>query len=718
MKKSLFSILALTSITLLAGCSNVLPTTSSSVSSTSSSTSSISSSSTSSSILTSTSTSTPSSSSSTSSLPDGNTITIAKAIEIGLKAGEDPTTERYLIKATIVSIDNPTYGQMTLKDDTGTISVYGTYDADGNLRYSELENKPYAGDIVIVSVTLHSFNGTAEIKNARLISFEHVDPVIDPSEYEEMKISAVREVELEHLVKTTGVVARITYATGLIPNGFYIVDETGSIYVYDSQIAARVSIGNTVTIAGKKDSWILEGEKSNAEKFGYKGSCQISSATLIENDEGNTDFDKSWISEITVKELVNTPVTENISNKIFKTYAQVKKVDGKGFVNYYINDLDGKTGSYSYTQASGSDYKWLNEFDGKICTVYLTAINAKSTTTACYWRFVPIQVVDEGYTFDQAKAQEFAYEYYVKDIFKDTYTGDPLLNVPTSISNDLIDLSKVSISYKSNDENVINFAEEDGQTVMHAKNNGTAEITVTLNNEGYTPVEKKITIKVDAPKVISALTVDEAFNSPVDAENKITVRGIAGPSLINQSGFYLVDDTGIIAVTMDAEVLNTISFGNEVIIEGYRVQKISKENTTVQSCIQSATIVANLYGRHDYSTASFDKSKTFADLLKITTETNVTNKAFVVTGVIKFVETKFYSNAYLTINGAADKDVSALFYCSNANSQYKMLKEYDGQEVTVEVALCDWNNKGYRLCLLSITGQDGVQKINTYNYND
>lgn len=67
-----------------------------------------------------------------------------------------------------------------------------------------------------------------------------------------MKISAVREVELEHLVKTTGVVARITYATGLIPNGFYIVDETGSIYVYDSQIAARVSIGNTVTIAGKK----------------------------------------------------------------------------------------------------------------------------------------------------------------------------------------------------------------------------------------------------------------------------------------------------------------------------------------------------------------------------------------------------------------------------------------------------------------------------------
>ena len=164
MKKSLFSILALTSITLLAGCSNVLPTTSSSVSSTSSSTSSISSSSTSSSILTSTSTSTPSSSSSTSSLPDGNTITIAKAIEIGLKAGEDPTTERYLIKATIVSIDNPTYGQMTLKDDTGTISVYGTYDADGNLRYSELENKPYAGDIVIVSVTLHSFNGTAEKK--------------------------------------------------------------------------------------------------------------------------------------------------------------------------------------------------------------------------------------------------------------------------------------------------------------------------------------------------------------------------------------------------------------------------------------------------------------------------------------------------------------------------------------------------------------------------
>ena len=54
--------------------------------------------------------------------------TVAELLALGakLKDGE-VTTVRAKVKATIVSIDKPDYGQMTIQDETGTISVYGSY---------------------------------------------------------------------------------------------------------------------------------------------------------------------------------------------------------------------------------------------------------------------------------------------------------------------------------------------------------------------------------------------------------------------------------------------------------------------------------------------------------------------------------------------------------------------------------------------------------------
>ena len=63
-----------------------------------------------------------------------DTITIAEALELCGEPG-NLTTERYYIRATIISVDNPQYGQMTIGDETGTIMVYGTYSADGEINY-------------------------------------------------------------------------------------------------------------------------------------------------------------------------------------------------------------------------------------------------------------------------------------------------------------------------------------------------------------------------------------------------------------------------------------------------------------------------------------------------------------------------------------------------------------------------------------------------------
>ena len=161
-----------------------------------------------------------------------------------------------MITATVESIDNPTYGQMTISDSTGSISVYGSYSADGETRYGDMDadQKPYAGDTVVLSCILQNFNGNKEVKSAWILSYN--EPDIDENDYQTMTVRQARSAQKGTLVRLTGVVAQITYANGQIPSGFYLVDGTDSIYVYDSQIAPRVAVGNQVTVLGAKTYWI------------------------------------------------------------------------------------------------------------------------------------------------------------------------------------------------------------------------------------------------------------------------------------------------------------------------------------------------------------------------------------------------------------------------------------------------------------------------------
>jgi hypothetical protein len=126
---------------------------------------------------------------------------------------------------------------------------------------------------------------------------------------------------------------------------------------------------------------------------------------------------------------VETPVTEDVTTIVYEVTALVKEVPGNGFTNYYFYDLDGETGAYTYTQCNGGDFDWVRAYDGKICTVYLTALNAKSSGTACFFRLLPIEIIDEGFTFDVEDAAQFAVEYYGVGQFEASYGADPELEL-------------------------------------------------------------------------------------------------------------------------------------------------------------------------------------------------------------------------------------------------------------------------------------------------
>lgn len=256
-----------------------------------------------------------------------NPFNIAEAVE---KCAANDAETRYYVKGKIKKISNVQYGQMILEDETGTLEVYGSYGADGEKRYSELLDKPQVGDTVLMYATLVTFNSKPEIKSGWIISFEKGKNEFDPSKYEEVSVNDARLKADDSLVKVSGTVAKITYASGMKPNGIYLVDNTNSIYVYDSNgsITSEVNVGNNITLYGKKTHYILEKEQTAAAKYGYKGCNQLVDCRLEKNDNKTNIVNYDWVKSSTVKDVMNTPVSEDISTTIYKVNALIKKAQG------------------------------------------------------------------------------------------------------------------------------------------------------------------------------------------------------------------------------------------------------------------------------------------------------------------------------------------------------------------------------------------------------
>jgi hypothetical protein len=94
------------------------------------------------------------------------TITEALNIGAGLSAGES-TEDGYFISGTVTEISNATYGNLTITDDSGnTLLIYGTYSADGTVRYQDFAKQLKVGDRVVYYGAIFRYvnsSGTSDI---------------------------------------------------------------------------------------------------------------------------------------------------------------------------------------------------------------------------------------------------------------------------------------------------------------------------------------------------------------------------------------------------------------------------------------------------------------------------------------------------------------------------------------------------------------------------
>ena len=99
-------------------------------------------------------------------------ITIKEALVYGATFAHNTYSENsYYVEAKIDNVYNTQYGNMYLIDEEGNkLCIYGTYSADGTVRYDGMEVKPVAGDTVKIYGKIGTYNGTVQFKNAWIVA--------------------------------------------------------------------------------------------------------------------------------------------------------------------------------------------------------------------------------------------------------------------------------------------------------------------------------------------------------------------------------------------------------------------------------------------------------------------------------------------------------------------------------------------------------------------
>ena len=390
--------------------------------------------------------------------------------------------------------------------------------------------------------------------------------------------------------------------------------------------------------------------------------------------------------------------------------------EGTGFTNYYFFDIDGETGSYTYTQCSGGDFAWVDEFDGKICTVYLCLMNAKSSATACNFRLFPVKIIDENYTFNTDNAGEYAVKYHALDNFQSEYNANPQTLLPTNVSSELLGFEGASLTYTSDNESVAYFEVTSDGAIFNLGEYGRANITVTGEYNGITYSQ---TFAVTYAQAVSYeyITVAEAILvEPNTDDSEIIVKGIVGPSVVNKNGFYFFGEDGSVITVLVAstDYFADLNIGNEVILKGTRERYVKNDSSAFagQTCIVNAEILVNYYGNHAYSTEKFVES-TGKEFYALDANTDYSTTVFVIKAKVELISTNYYTSMKLI----AEDGTEIGLYMSGAG-QYSFLNDYNGQILEFEVAACNWNDKTYwRGCVLAVRLPDGTKVLNTLNFD-
>ena len=319
---------------------------------------------------------------------------VKEIIDIALGQEHNVYTEsKYLVAGIITEVYNTQYGNMKITDEFGNIlTIYGTYSADGDLRYDKLENKPVAGDYVVVLGIVGQYNGTPQVKNGWIQSYTTPTSVADA-----IATGAAQEHNTytadKYIVK--GVITEV-YNTQY--GNMKITDEAGNILTiygtysadgstrYDKMTAQPVA-GDTVTIYGIlgqyngtaqiKNGWIVANEVAAPETPEETTPEETTPSTPEETTPEATNPETPAENTLTVAEAIALGASKEhntyTSEKYYVT-GVITEVYNTQYGNMKIKDEAGNIltiyGTYSADGATRYDALTVKPVAGDTVTVY------------------------------------------------------------------------------------------------------------------------------------------------------------------------------------------------------------------------------------------------------------------------------------------------------------------------------------------------------------
>ena len=207
----------------------------------------------------------------------GSVLTIEQAITLGQAFAHNTyTTDKYYVTGIITNIYQTTYGNMYIADVNGNeLTIYGTYSADGEIRYDAMATKPKVGDIITIYGIVGQYGGTSQIKNGWVDDFYTCEHTL----VETKKVDAtctnsgsiIKTCSTCELYSVTEKIAALGHTTenGTCERcGEEITNAPAEPTVYTFDVKSFGSANSSYTKRTSKDGWIATNSALNEATYG------------------------------------------------------------------------------------------------------------------------------------------------------------------------------------------------------------------------------------------------------------------------------------------------------------------------------------------------------------------------------------------------------------------------------------------------------------------
>lgn len=402
-------------------------------------------------------------------------------------------------------------------------------------------------------------------------------PTFDTISIEESRLVAKGEKVL-----IEGYIIGFLYMKGAsTPAGFELIDETSSTAVFISTEVTsetdinKLKVGEYVVVEGYSDLY------QPRDDYKHAGSIRLNNAEVLYHDWMEHEIPSEWIEEKSMKDLVQNPSTNNISNKVYKTTMYVEKSTGN-YSNYYIHDInDPSLSMIVYSQNSTSsgpgEYAWLEQYAGKCVEAYVTLRIGAKSSGQFIWKAGVLQVLSVIENPDHLVAgfakEELTGKFAAEYAGKATVTYD----IPNGATLTVKEVSSSQVSA---------VVENNVFKVVVAEPTATETVKITVNFKlGEYNEDIVITFNVVKAALMSLKDFrDQAAKGGPTVVVEGIVCGLVKSSGQSQWTFFITDGTATIFSYSQAAV----EVGDKVRIQGnidiyYGLPQISKGTVEILS---------------------------------------------------------------------------------------------------------------------------------------